>query len=101
VIEVPVAFVKVPHAFAGTLQSPAPKLHVTPRLFSSFVTVAFRIMEPAAAAMLVIGFVIVTEMGPVTVMLNIAVTVWPLPVAATVAVNEQPAEGMLATGGGV
>jgi hypothetical protein len=93
--------VSVPQAFAGTLQSPAPILHVTPRLFSSLVTVAFRVTAPEAAAMLVIGFVIATEMGPVTVMLNVAVTVVPLPVALTVAVTEQPPEGMLAAGGGV
>lgn len=99
--DVAVAFASVPQAFAGTLQSPAPILHVTPRLFSSLVTVALSVMEPEAAAMLVIGFVIVTEIGPVTVMLNVAVSVVPLPVAVTVAVTEQPLEGMLEEGGGV
>jgi len=101
VTEVAVTFMKVPQAFAGALQSPVPKLHVTPRLFSSLVTVAFSVTEPDAAAMLVIGFVIVTEMGPVTVMLNVAVTVLPLPVAVTVAVTPQPPEGTLAASGGV
>jgi hypothetical protein len=101
VTDVAVGFVSVPQAFAGTLQPPAPMLQETPRLFSSLVTAAFSVTEPDAAAMLVIGFVIVTEIGPVTVMLNVAVTVVPLPVAVTVAVTEQPPEGTLATGGGV
>lgn len=99
--DVAVGFVSVPQAFAETLQSPAPILHVTPRLFSSLVTVASSVMEPDAAAMLVIGFVIVTEIGPVTVMLNVAVTVVPLPVAVTVAVTEQPPGGTVAAVGGV
>jgi hypothetical protein len=51
--------------------------------------------------MLLIGFEIVTEIGPVTAIANVAFTVVPLPVAATLAVTEQPPDGMLAAGGGV
>ena len=99
--DVAVAFVRVPQAFAGTLQSPAPMLHMTPRLFSSLLTVAFKVIGPEAAGIVLIALVIVTAIGPVTDMVKEGLMVVPFPVAETVAVTAQPLEGMLLAAGGV